>query len=212
MDPPCTTARTAEGKMKTRLVVLFLTILATGAAEAQTAAPPAPPAANDLASKLINVPDTNWTVYGPGQTSKRLEKDGPKGYPAIRVSVTRKGKNAWDAGAVSPIPKAIGVGDVLFVAVYLRAPEAKDGETIPLPFIGLTGATAPYPTIASDHVAVTNQWKRFFASGKAAQAFAAGGAQASIHLAGDTHVVDLGPILVYDLGPDFNPARLPKNQ
>jgi hypothetical protein len=32
-----------------------------------------------------------------------------------------------------------------------------------------------------------------------------------VHLAGDTHVIDLGPIKVFDFGPDFDPARLPKN-
>jgi hypothetical protein len=207
--------------MKKRLAALCLAALclaafACGPAAAQpaAAAPPAPaaPGASDLNLKLINVFGTNWTVYGPGQTNKRLENDGPKGYPAIRVSVTQKGKNPWDAGAVSPIAKPIGAGDVVLVAVYLRAPEARDGETIPLPFVGLTGAAAPYPTIASAPVALTNQWKLFFASGKAAQAFAAGGAQAGIHLAGDVHVVDLGPIKVFDFGPDMDPARLPKNQ
>jgi hypothetical protein len=206
--------------MTKRVAALCLAIFACGPAAAQTApaapapaAPAAPTApANDLSSKLINVPGTVWTVYGDGQTNKRLETDGPKGYPAIRVTVARKGKNPWDAGAVSPIAKPIAAGDTLLVAVYLRAPDAREGEAVPLPFIGLTGAAAPYPTIANAPVAVTNQWKVFFASGKATQAFAAGGAQASIHLAGDAHVIDLGPIRIFDFGPDMDPARLPKNQ
>jgi hypothetical protein len=208
--------------MTKRLVALCLAVLACGPAAAQAApaqptpsqpAPAAPAAApaNDLSSKLINVPGTNWTVYGPGQANKRLETDGPKGYPEIRVTVAQKGKNPWDAGAVSPIAKPIAAGDTLLVAIYLRAPDAREGETVPLPFIGLTGAAAPYPTIASAPVAVTNQWKVFFATGKATQAFAAGGAQASIHLAGDAHVIDLGPIRIFDFGPDMDPARLPKN-
>src|SRR4051794_4481203 len=191
--------------MTKRLVALCLAVLACGPAAAQTppAAPQTPPAApaapaSDLSSKLINVPGTVWTVYGEGQTNKRLETDGPKGYPAIRVTVAHKGKNPWDAGAVSPVAKPIAAGDTVLVAVYLRAPEARDGESVPLPFIGLTGAAAPYPTIANAPVAVTNQWKVFFASGKATQAFAASGAQASIHLAGDAHVVDLGPIRIFD--------------
>src|SRR4051794_5018427 len=186
--------------MTKRFAALCLTVLACGPAAAQPApAPPAPstpapaaPAAKpavDLSSKLINVPGTVWTVYGPGQTNKRLETDGPKGYPEIRVTVAKKGANPWDAGAVSPVAKPIAAGDTVLVAVYLRAPDARDGETVALPFVGLTGAAAPYPTIASAPVAITNQWKQYFASGKAAQAFAAGGAQASIHLAGDAHVI-----------------------
>src|SRR4051812_22745938 len=204
--------------MSKRLAALCLAVFVSSLAAAEPAPAPAPapgqaaPAAaapaNDINQKLINVFGTNWTVYGPGQTNKRLETDGPKGYPAIRVTVTQKGKNPRDVGAVSPVAKPIAAGDVVLVAVYLRAPEARDGETVPLPSVGLIGAAAPYPTIASAPVAVTNQWKLFFASGKAVQAFAAGGAQASIHLAGDVHVVDLGPIKIFDFGPDMDPARL----
>ena len=53
----------------------------------QTAAP-APPSAPapqkiDLNSKLINTPDSNWSVYGPDQTSKKLANGGPQNYPAV---------------------------------------------------------------------------------------------------------------------------------
>src|SRR5436305_13507135 len=130
--------------MNKGLIVLLATMCASAAA-AQTGsgtapAAPAAPAASaplDLKTKLINAPGTTWPVYGPGQTNKRLETDGPKGYPEVRVTVTQKGKNAWDAGAVSPVAKPIGAGDTVLVAVYLRAPEARDGETDPLPFVGL---------------------------------------------------------------------------
>src|SRR3954467_7518192 len=82
--------------------------------------PPATPAAAaiDLNSKLINVPGMSWNVYGENQAAKRLEKEGPKGYPAIRVTVAKAGKNAWDAGAVSVVPKPVGAGDAVLVAVY----------------------------------------------------------------------------------------------
>jgi hypothetical protein len=206
-----------SGLMKKRLFLL-LAILACGPAGAQTTQPapaaqsPASQASSGLASKLINAPGTNWNVYGAGQTNKRLEKDGPQGYPCVRVTVAQKGKNAWDAGAVSPVTKGVAANDTVLIAVYLRAPDAKDGETVPLPFVGLSGATAPYPTLVSAPLTITNQWKQYFVGGRAAQAAVEGGTQVSIHLAGDTHVIDLGPIRVFDLGPNFNPAGLPKNQ
>jgi hypothetical protein len=201
--------------MTQRLILLLLSAAASSAAVAQppAAAPaPAASAASGLASKLINVPGTIWNVYGPNQTNKRLETEGPQAYPAVRVTVARKGVNAWEAGAVSPVAKPIAAGDTVLIAVYLRAPSATEGQTVPLPFVGLSGATAPYPTLVSDHVAITNQWKQYFVGGKAAQAAAANGAQVSVHLAGAAQVIDLGPIRVFDLGPDFDPARLPKNQ
>jgi hypothetical protein len=93
----------------------------------------------DLNSKLINTPDSNWSVYGPDQTSKLLAKGGPHDYPAVEATVRKAGKNAWDDGAVSPISKAIGAGDVILVAVYLRGPNLADGQSETLPLIGATG-------------------------------------------------------------------------
>ena len=202
--------------MSKRLAALCLAVFAWGPATAQTTPPapaaPAAPAAPDLSSKQINVSGTNWTVYGPGQTNKRLETGGPQNYPAVRVDVTQKGKNPWDVGALSPVTKPIGADDTLLIAVYLRAPNARDGETVSLPFIGLAGAAAPYPTLISAPLSITNAWKQYFVRGRTAQAFAAGGAQASIHLAGDVHVIELGPIRIFDFGPKVDPAQLPKNQ
>lgn len=202
-------------KQRLGLLAVFLVCGPMSSLDAQTppAAPaPAAPASSSLASKQINASTTNWTVYGNGQTNKRLETDGPKGYPCIRVTVAQKGTNPWDAGAVSPVEKAIGANDTILIAIYLRAPNAKDGETMPLPFIGLSGASSPYPTLVSGPLSITNQWKQYFVGGRAAQAAAAGGAQVSIHLAGDAHVIDFGPVRVFDFGPDVDPARLPKNQ
>jgi hypothetical protein len=191
-----------------RTLLPCLAVLAAAPAAAQE---PAPPAANDLSSKLINIPGTSWTVYGPSQSAKMLDKEGPKGYPALRVTIAKAGKSAWDAGAVSVVPKAVVAGDALLIAVFLRAPELKDGETLELPLVGATGATAPYPAIAGEKVALTNQWKLYFASGKAPQAFPANGVQATVHLAGARQVIDLGPLRVYDFGPDLDLKRLPHN-
>jgi len=189
---------------------LAIALAAAGsAAEGQAAPPPQQQQHIDLSSKLINIPDSNWNAYGPDQTSKLLDKGGPQNYPAVEVSVSRPSKNAWDDGAVSPIPKAIGAGDVILVAVYLREPNLADGQSEILPLIGATGAAAPYPAIAGAPATVTNQWKIFFASGKAPQAFPAGGAQVTVHLSSARHVIQLGPIKVYDFGPNFDVARLP---
>lgn len=170
---------------------------------------PAPSQPFDLNSKLINTPDSNWSIYGPDQSNKRIEKGGPKGYPAYEVSVSKTSTNAWDDGAVSTIPKPISAGDVVLVAVYLRNPALLDGKSETLPMVGATGASAPYPGIAGAPARITNQWQVYFASGKAPQSFAANGAQVTVHLASARHVIQLGPIKVYDLGADFDMRRLP---
>jgi hypothetical protein len=171
----------------------------------------APPPATDINSKLVNAPTVAWSIYGPGQTNSYDDKGGPQGYPVTRVTVTAIGKNAWDAGAIAPLTKPVQAGDVIFVAMFLRAPMLKDGETAALPFIGVTGAQPPYENLATGSATIGNQWKQYFAVGKAPHGFAAGGAQAAVHLAGAKGVVDLGPIRVFDLGLDVDPATLPHN-
>jgi len=190
-----------------RIFVCALVLVGLGSSASIGQAPTAPHL--DISTKLINTPDSNWNVYGPDQTSKRLPTGGPHNYPAVEVVVKKPGKNAWDTGAVSQIPHAIAAGDVILVAVYLRNPGLADGASETLPLIGATGASPPYVAIAGAPAKITNQWAAYFASGKAPQAFAANGAQATVHLASAGHTVQLGPIKVYDFGPDFDINRLP---
>lgn len=193
--------------MRPLFVAGILAAGAAGWAGAQTAHAPA----FDLNSKLINTPDSSWNVYGPGQTNKRLESDGPKGYPAYEVTVTQVGEHPWDAGAVSVVPKAVHAGDVILVAAYLRAPQLPDGATEELPLIGATGASPPYVAVAGAPARVSNQWKVFFATGTVPQDLPANGMQATVHLASAKHVIELGPVKVYDFGPGFDVNRLPHN-
>lgn len=194
--------------MRARLRIGFSLGLMMAAAPlvAQTTTP-----ATDLNSKLVNAPSAAWSVYGPDQQNSYDDKGGPQGYPVTHVVVKKAGANAWDVGAIAPLVKPVSAGDVIFVAVYLKAPKLADGATADLPFIGVTGAQPPYDTLASGSAAITNQWKQYFAVGKAPHDFAAGGAQAAIHLASAAHAVDVGPIRVFDLGANADPAKLPHN-
>lgn len=195
-----------------RLQAVLLTVVAGSALTAQSppAVTPTPAAGNDPNSKLVNIPGTPWQVYGEGQTNKYADKAGPAGYPLTQVKVTRVGKNPWDIGANNALTKPVVKGDLIFAAVYLRAPNLAEGATVTLP-VAVTGATAPYDGIASGSAQVGMEWKQVYAVGKAPHDFAAGAAQAAVHLAGAKQVVDLGPVRVFDFGPDADPARLPHN-
>jgi lysophospholipase L1-like esterase len=184
---------------------------APGGAEAQ----PAPPAAAKREGKptgqLINdwTTATTWYVYGAAQRNEAMAKGGPKDYPMTRVTVNAKG-NPWDVGATSPIAKPIKAGDTVLVAVYLRAPDLQEGETTPVSYVGLNENSPPYTAIAKGSANVTNQWKVYYASGVAGKAFTAEQVVAGLQLAAARHVVDLGPVLVYDFGPGVDPAALPR--
>lgn len=202
--------------MHASLTIFACAALFASPASAQTApvAAPAsaPSAAGKLADKLVNQPLTaTWYVFGTGQTSEAMPNGGPQNYPATRVTVAAKGANPWDAGAVSQLSKPVAAGDVLLVAVYLRAPMLKDGETTPITYLGVSEGAPNYPIVLSASVNITNQWKVYYASGKTTKAYAPADITVGVHLAADKHVVDLGPVRVFDLGPAIDPARLPRN-
>lgn len=183
----------------------------TSAAPPAAAAPSRP--AGKLADKLINDPKTvAWNVYGADQRNEMLAHGGPQDYPALRVSVTAKGANPWDAGASSALDRPVAAGDTVLVALYLRAPKLADGESTPVPYFGVNEGAPPYNIVAKGSANVTNQWKRYYAVGKAGQAFNADSITVGVHLAAARHVLDLGPVLVYDLGPNIDPFRLPTNK
>lgn len=202
--------------MKRFLFATAVLVAVPVAGVAQTAPPAAPstaPAkpAPGVLDKAVNTPGTNWSIYGTAQRSKLGKTQGVPGDQAMRVDVTAKGANAWDVGAQSPIQKAIGAGDAILVAVYLRAPLLKEGETASIPFLGATDKAPPYATLVGNPVTIGNQWKLYYASGKAAQAVPAGTANVAVHLAAAKQVIELGPVFVLDFGPDYNLAKLPKN-
>lgn len=150
---------------------------------------------------------TTWYLYGATQRNEAMAKGGPKDYPMTRVTVSAQG-NPWDVGASSPITKPIKAGDTVLVAVYLRAPNLKEGETTPIPHFGLNENRPPYTSIAKGSADVTNQWKVYYASGAAGQAFAPDQVVVGLQLAAARHVVDLGPVMVYDFGPGVDAATL----
>ena len=206
--------------MRTQLLAAGSVALLAAAGPDQTATPPASaavaqaPAAGTgrLSDKLVNDPRTAmWTVYGTGQTSEVLPTGGPQNYPATRVTVRNRGAHAWDVGAGSPLTKPIAAGDTVLMAVYLRAPLLRDGVTTTVSYFGVNQGAPPYDMVAQATATVTNQWKLFYASGRASKAYAADAISASIHLASEGHVIDLGPVRVFDLGHDVDPASLPKN-
>jgi hypothetical protein len=93
----------------------------------------------------------------------------------------------------------------------MRAPNLKDGETASVPGTGVGQASAPYASIATLDAHVTNQWNVYYASAKVTRAWPKGEARASAQLAADKQVIDLGPLIVLDLGPDYDMTTLPHN-
>jgi hypothetical protein len=189
-------------------IILALAVAAAAPAAAQIVDPLQSEA---LIKKAINEPGTAWTFYGPGLTNKVIKDPEIPGGEAVRVTVSKKGANPWDNGALYQVLKPIRTGDVIFFAVYLRAPELKDGETTLMPTMGVTQQDSPYAPIAVTDVRIGNKWGVYYASAKSVTGYPRGQARVSIQIASEKQVIDLGPVFVLNLGPDYDLSTLPHN-
>lgn len=164
-----------------------------------------------LIKKAINEPGTAYTFYGSGMTQKQMKDPDVPGGVFVRVDVSQKGAHPWDVGGSYPILKPIKAGDVIFFAIYARAPNLKNGETASLPQMGVGQDGSPYAPIAIGDHQITNQWAVYYVSGKATSAWHRGESHVALQLAADKQVIDLGPVFVLDLGPDYDINTLPHN-
>ena len=70
-------------------------------------------------------------------------------------------------------------------------------------------AAAPYTPIAIGDKQLTNRGTSIIISAKAGAAWPRGKAHVAMQLAADKQVIDLGPVFVLDLGPDYDINTLP---
>ncbi|KQW83915.1 hypothetical protein [Brevundimonas sp. Root1279] len=187
-------------------------LTAVAAAVAIVATPVAmPAAAQSMLDKAVNaVHVTSWNVYGPNQTSTIVDSTVQGGH-AFRVDVTAPGANPWDVGVGSVSTKPIKSGDVLLLAVWLRAERLPAGAQTGKVNIRMQGNAAPYPDMGGAAVQPTGEWKLYFADGIATRDYAPGEMGATVQLAGAAQTVDLGPVFILDMGPDYDRTTLPRN-
>ena len=197
-------------KYITTAIIATAPVAAMAPVRAQAPATPAAPAAGSIFDKAVNKPGIGWSIYGANQSAKQVTATDVPGGAAVRVQVSRAGVNPWDVGGAYPTSKPVAANDTLLVMIYLRAPDAKEGDGAPIP-IGASEADAPYTPIADQTVKVGPSWKRYFATGVSPMAFAAGKARISIQLGGAKQVVEVGPAFLFDMGLGYDTAKLPHN-
>lgn len=177
-------------------------------------AEPAPQQASSGGSMLdraVNDVHVNgWNIYGAGQTNQIVASQVQGGH-AMRVDVTQAGRNPWDVGAGSVSTKPVQAGDVLLLAVWMRAERAPTGSETGRAIIRLQGNAEPYPDVVSVPIAPTGEWKLYFADAVADRDWAAGALGATVQLAGASQTIDLGPVFIFDMGPDYDRSTLPRN-
>lgn len=197
--------------MKRLLIAAAVAALAGAAAPSTAQEAPAAPARPSVLDQAVNgIHVSSYNVYGPGQ-SHAIVESAVQGGRALRVDVATAGANSWDVGAGSLTTKPVRTGDVLLLAVWLRAERLPAGAETARVNVRLQEAAAPYAEIGSADVQVGPEWKMYFAQGVAARDYAPGAAGATIQLASASQTIDLGPVFILDFGPDYDRSTLPTN-
>ncbi len=171
---------------------------------ALSAAAPAAAQQSDILSHLISIPNPRaYRVDGTQNGAHAQVRDdaGVQGGKALRVEVPRRSHHAWDTAVAVPINRPVHAGDNLVLAFWARLEQGDNGAaTASLPYNSVQLSAAPYTALFSGGVTVTPQWQMFEIDGRAAQDYAAGALNVSLHLATGHQVVDLGPVFVLDMG------------
>ena len=124
-----------------------------------------------------------------------------QGGKALRIQVRRRGANPWDVAVESALVEPVAAGDQILFAFWARLDKGTDGAaTTTLPYNGVQLSAAPYTALFANPVEIGPEWKLHEVRGRADRAHAAGTLKATIHLATGEQTVDLGPLIVVNLG------------
>lgn len=172
------------------------------------------PAPRPMSDFLVNRPHVpNWTIWGLPNGPELRNDPGVTGGQALRVVVPGQ-VDPWAIGGVMPANAEIGTGDVVLLAVWLRAVPAAgaDEASARISLLKLEQKDVPDGTIAgASDVDVGARWQMVYASGVATKDYAADQTVIAVLLAAKPQTIDVGPALLFNLGPDFDTARLPRN-
>ena len=198
------------------VLAAILTVCAPAVAMSQTAepAPAAAPAPRPMSDFLVNQPHVpNWIIWGLPNGPEVRTDPGVTGGQALRVVVSEQA-DPWAVGGVMPTNAAITTGDVLLLAVWLRAvpAEGTDEASARISLLKLEQKDVPDGTIAAvSDIDVGARWQMVYASGVAGKDYAADQTAIAVLLAARPQTIDVGPALLFNLGPNFDVGRLPRN-
>lgn len=159
-------------------------------------------ATDDLANRIISIPNPNAYRVDGVRTGARVRADpGVQFGRALRVPVPGRNEQAWAVAVAVPINRPVAAGDHLILAFWARLEEGENGATTAeLPYNSVQLATAPYTALFHGGVTVTPRWQLFQIRGNADRDYAADTLNVSLHLATGRQTVDIGPVIVLNMG------------
>jgi hypothetical protein len=157
--------------------------------------------ADDLANKIISIPNPNaYRVDGVRNARVRADPGVQFGH-ALRVPVPGRNDQAWTVAVAVPINRPVAAGDRIILAFWARLEQGENGAaSAELPYNSVQLATAPYTALFHGGVTITPQWQLFQIRGEADRAYPADTLNVSLHLATGRQTVDIGPVIVLNMG------------
>lgn len=153
---------------------------------------------NTIASRIVNDPGAPSVN---GARASLVADSKVMGGKALRVQVPAKGKNAWDISVASALKKPVKAGDRLLLVFPARLEKGENGATATtLPWNAVSLTSPPWSGVIGGPADIGPDWKMIEINGKADKDYGAGSLSVGIQLATARQTVDLGPIVVLDLG------------
>lgn len=167
--------------------------------------------ADDMLNYLIiSASADSWNVLN-AQTAVRADP-GVQAGKAMRITA-RKGVNPWDAQATITINKPIHNGDVILAVYYARVETPPTGAaTAIIPNAGIGLNQPPYSSFAGEAAYPNAHWAVYYTSGVADKDYGSGTLNFGVQLAAADQTVDLGPVFIFDFGPNYDRSKLPHNR
>jgi hypothetical protein len=196
--------------MKPMMIAVAAALAMAAPAHAQAPAAAPAPAEQKMADHLINRPQVDgWYSWGLTPGPRPQAVTGVTGGKAMVFDIKKAG-NPWDVGMVTTNTGAIRKGDVILLGVWVRRASGPAGSRIPLLMLESTDEPKTLQAKSQD-IPLGEGWQMLYASGRATADFAEGKTVAVMQMGRDAQVLEVGPALMFDFGPDYDPARLPTN-
>ena len=153
---------------------------------------------SDLARHIVNDPSNPQVT---GAAARLVDDSAVKGGKALRIQVSRKGQNPWDATVGGPVLKPVKAGDKLILIFQAKLEHGDKGATTAtLPYNAVQLAAAPYTNVISNSADIGPDWKTIQVEGKADKDYPAKALKVTIQLATARQIVQFGPIVLLDMG------------
>ena len=166
---------------------------------------------DDMLSHLIlSASGDSWAVWNA--TGEVRPDAAVQGGKITRVAA-HKSANPWDIQAAIAVPKPVAKGDVILVAYYARVETPPAGSsTAVISSAGIGLNQAPYTSFASEPSSPTGKWAVYYTSGVSEADHSKASLSFGVQLASADQVVDLGPVFMFDFGPNYDLSKLPHNK